>query len=205
MIIKAINPLRMIFWGGLLCLLDLSFGQTRNGTGFKFDILNDAVGALLIYAGVSNLSSLPVHDRYTTAMSFVKVVAALSILDALRAHFVTPYPAPVLFFLQIFGFVTLAAMITFCVAMQWLSISAQLAQSEASWRTTTILFVAIYAIPLGISHVLSIFSMTAGKPFHINLGPAGLLLLPIFLIPIVHFFVSTSRMKNEAELQLHAP
>jgi hypothetical protein len=40
----AVAPLRMIFWGGLLCVFDITFSQTTNGQGFKFDILNDALG-----------------------------------------------------------------------------------------------------------------------------------------------------------------
>lgn len=32
---RAITPLRMIFWGGLLCIFDLTFTETTNGTGFK--------------------------------------------------------------------------------------------------------------------------------------------------------------------------
>ncbi|WP_308494902.1 hypothetical protein, partial [Mycobacterium kansasii] len=38
-----------------------------------------------------------------------------------------------------------------------------------------------------------------GSPFHVDLGPAALLLLPVFGIPLIHFFVSTTRMKTDAE------
>ena len=198
-ITQAITPLRMIFWGGLLCLFDLSFTQTSNGTGFKFDILNDAVGVVMITVGVFRLSSLPVHAKFETAMSFVKVVAVLSILDAICDHVITPLPAPVQLILQLFGIATLAAMITFCVAMRWLSNVARLPHSEASWRTTTNLFVFIYAIPLGLIHLLGMAAIASGTSFNLNVGPLGLLLLPIFAIPIIHLFVSTSRMQREAE------
>ncbi len=202
MITEAITPLRMIFWGGLICLFDLSVTQKSNGTGFKFDILNDVVGAVLISVGVFRLSSLSVHANYETAMSFVKVIAVLSILDSIRDHVVTPLPTPVQLLLQLFGIATLAASITFCVAMRWLSTATRLTLSEASWRTTTILFVCIYAIPLGLIHLLGMASIASGKFFNVNVGPAGLLLLPIFAIPIIHLFVSTSRMRREAELTI---
>ena len=39
------EPAELIFWGGLLCIFDITFGQTTNGRGFRCDILNDAVGA----------------------------------------------------------------------------------------------------------------------------------------------------------------
>jgi hypothetical protein len=28
---RAVKPLRLIFWGGLLCIFDFTFGQTTNG------------------------------------------------------------------------------------------------------------------------------------------------------------------------------
>lgn len=48
---KAVTPLRMIFWGALLCILDFSFSSysSRNGgpaSGFQFDILNDLLGMI---------------------------------------------------------------------------------------------------------------------------------------------------------------
>jgi hypothetical protein len=194
-----ITPLRLVFWGGLICLFDLNFSQTTNGRGFIFDVLNDAVGMILISTGVFRLGSCQVNDRYEKVMLFVKVVAVLATLDAFRAHIITPLPAAVSFVLHILGIANLAAIIAFCYSMKWLSSSTRLTASESSWRTTTMLFIFIYAVPLGIVHLMGAASIVTGTSFSFNMGPAGLLLLPVFAIPIVHLFVSTSRMQREAE------
>jgi hypothetical protein len=200
MIRDAIVPLRMIFWGGLIYLIDISYSYTRNGMGFRFDFVNDVVGTLLITAGVFRLGVLEVDERYNRVMTFVAMVATLSVLDAVRAHFVMPIPPLVRLFLQLYGMVTLAAIIAFCVAMRWLSTTAQLARSAASWRTTTMLFVGCYAFPLGLGYLADIAATATGRPLKINLGPLALLLVPIFVVPIIHLFISTTRMQREAEM-----
>jgi hypothetical protein len=200
----AILPLRFIFWGGLLCVLDFSFSSTVNGSGFKFDVLNDAVGAACIAWGTFKLAPAQVHDRYARVMTFVKIVAALAVLDAIREHFITPYIPPIVGFLvNVFGLVVLAATVAFCIAMRWFCENADLQQAAASWRFTTLLFVFIYVLPLGLFHIAGCIAILTDASFHFDLGPAGLLLLPLFLWPVVHLFISTSRMKRAAAAYVH--
>jgi hypothetical protein len=91
---EAITPLRMIFWGGLLCILDITLNfKTTEGWGFKCDILDDTVGMILITVGVFRLRAIPVHQRYATLMKFVQILSVLNLLDSIRAHFVVPLPA----------------------------------------------------------------------------------------------------------------
>ena len=52
------------------------------------DILNDAVGYTLITIGVFKLSSITVDQRYLRAMTFVKVVAVLSVIGSIHNHFI---------------------------------------------------------------------------------------------------------------------
>lgn len=196
---RAVAPLRLIFWGGLLCVFDLSITWTVNRQGFKFDILNDALGAVLIAIGVCKLAGFSGQPRYVWAMFFVVVVALLSILDTIRAHFILPLPDPVHFALSLFSLVRLVAVVVFCVAMRWLCQEKCLPMSAASWLTTTWLFGIIYLLVLGLFYIAAAGAIVAGTSFNINLGPAGLLLLPVFALPIIHLFVSTSRMKREAE------
>jgi hypothetical protein len=197
-LLEAVTPLRLIFWGGLLCVFDITISSTTNGYGFKFDILNDAVGVLLILIGVVKLMNFSVDQRYDTAMQFVLVVTVVALLDAIRAHFIMPLPNLVSFALSVFGIVRLVAVIVFCVAMCWLCQSRRLPESAASWVVTTWLFVLIYLLPLGFFYLAAAIAIASNTSFNINLGPAGLLLLPVFALPIIHLFVSTSRMKREA-------
>ena len=196
---QAITPLKLVFWGGLLCLFDFTFSTTSGGEGFKFDILNDAVGAVLIAVGVFKLSAISVHARYGRIMTFVKVISVLAVADAVRDHFVLDLSPAAALVLHLFSLAGLAAIVAFCVAMRWFSQEAALNRAVQSWRVTTWLFVIIYAIPLGILQVVHCGALLAGESFFINLGPAVLLLLPVFFAPIVHLFISTSRMKREAE------
>jgi len=196
---RTLSPLRLIFWGGLICVLDITFSETVNGSGWKFDILNDFVGMLMITWGVLQLAEIAVHDRYRTAMSFVKVVAVLSCVDAFHAHFIYDTPPLIAFLLSILGIAAMIATVLFSVAMRWLSVEADLRYSAQSWRTTTFLFVLIYLIPLGLFYCAAAIAIATGTSFNINLGPAGLLLVPVFFIPVIHLFISTSRMGVEAD------
>lgn len=195
----TITPLRLIFWGGLVCVFDFTFSQTVNGEGWKFDIINDFVGMLMITWSVFQLGKIELNDRYLVAMKFVRVVAALSCLDALQAHFIYDSPVIISLLLLVLGVLAMAATVVFCIAMQWLCREADLQRSERSWRTTALLFIFIYLIPLGLFYGASMIAILTESSFNINLGPAGLLLMPVFCIPLIHLFVSTSRMKVEAE------
>ncbi|HUU21641.1 MAG TPA: hypothetical protein VM389_03815 [Phycisphaerae bacterium] len=196
---KAITPLRLVFWGGLLCILDFTVSSTVNGRGFKFDILNDALGMILITVGVFKLGAIPVHRQYHNAMTFVKVMAVIGIVQAVMDHFVLPMPAAIGFLSSLLSLASLAAIVTFCVAMMWFCLEAGLPDVARSWKVTLILFVAIYLIPLGPFNLIAMGALLTGKSFHINLGPLAILLILVFLVPIVHLFISTSRMKRAAE------
>ena len=198
--IKAtITPLRLIFWGGLICIFDLTISQTVNGEGWKFDLINDFVGMLMITWGVHQLRKIDLHDRYRKAILFVTFIAVLSCIEALHGHLVYDTPPLVSFMLSALGAMTMAATVTFCLAMRWLCSEAHLQRSEQSWRTTTVLFVIFYLIPVGLFYCAAAIAIVTETSFSINLGPVGLLLLPVFCIPLVHLFVSTSRMKVDAE------
>jgi hypothetical protein len=196
---QAITPLRMIFWGGILCVFDFTITSTHNAQGLKFDFLNDALGTFLIALGVFRLGSIQVHDRYAGAMRFVQVVSVVAVLDAIREHFVMPLPPAVSFVISVLGFINLVAVIVFCVAMRWFCEQAQLHRSLASWRLTTMLFVVIYLLPLGFFYLAAAWAIATGNSLQIDLGPAALLVLPVFAVPLIHLFVSTSRMRHEAE------
>jgi hypothetical protein len=198
---RAVKPLRLIFWGGLLCIFDITFGQTTNGRGFRCDILNDAVGAFLIAWGVFALAEIHVDERYKRAMTFVKIMSVLAVLNAIRAHFVFNMPPLLSFTLTVYGLASLAAIVVFCIAMRWFCEVAWLPEAAKSWQTTTVLFVCIYAVPLGLFNLASSFAILTGKSFHIDMGPFVFLLLPVFAIPIIHLFISTSRMARSAEAE----
>ena len=195
----AINPLRQIFWGAVLCVVDVTVSQRAGGQGFKLDLLDDAVGTVLIFIGVSALRKIPVHDRYSTVMRFVQIVSFLAILDAIRDHFILRDPDAFAFLGILLSLTALEAIIAFCIAMRWFSDSYGLTAASRSWSVTTTLFQWIYWFPLGLLYSAQLAAILTGRSFRVDLGPAGLLLVPVFMLPLIHFFVSTSRMRQEAE------
>ena len=202
---SAISPLRWIFWGALICLVDLTYSQTVNGVGWRFDFANDAVGVLMILWGTSRLAKIRVHDRYRSALRFVTITAVFSLLDAIQHHFIYDTPAAVALFFSLVGVAEMIGTVVFCVAMRWLSEGAGLQRSAKSWKITTWLFVIIYLIPLGSLSCATAIAIAMRSPFNIQLGPAGLLLVPVFCVPLIHFFVSTSRMKTDAQSPAPGP
>jgi hypothetical protein len=199
---QAVKPLRLIFWGGLLLFLDVTFASTVNGEGFRFDVLNDTLGAVLVTIGVFRLSRLGgsfVHPRFPAAMTFVKAVCVTSIFETALKHFVFTHPAPLSLLFTVLGLAQLAAMVIFCVAMRCLCAAAGLTAAAQSWRTTTILFLVMLALPLGFAYVAGLIATATGESFNVNLGWAVLLIIPLLLVPPIHFFVSTSRMRRAAE------
>lgn len=193
-----LGPLRAIFWGAMLCLIDFTISETAGGEGWRFDFFNDFVGMLTITWAVFRLSAIGVDARYALALGFVKFVAVADCLVALQGHWIYEVPALLSLLIDFQGFLSMAATVIFCVAMQWLSRHGGLERSQRSWRVTTLLFLLIYLLPLGLFHLCSIVATISGKGFHLDFGPAGLLALPVFFIPLVHFFISTSRMRDEA-------
>lgn len=189
---SAVVPLRLVFWGGLICVFDFKI----NG----FDILNDVVGSIMVTIGVFRLGDIEVNDRYSKAMLYAKIIAILCILRAFHSQFTYPVPMVISFLLLVLGLATMVAIVVFCIAMRWFCEEAALRESVRSWRVTTVLFALVYMIPLGLLYLASLAANVTGASFHFNLpGPIALVFIAVLFIPLIHLFISTSRMKNEAQ------
>ena len=199
----VISALRLIFWGGLLCIIDLHFSQTtsRNGveSGFRFDLLNDVFGMILIGLGIRTLSRLDVNRSYAKEMGFIFMACIVGGIVAIDSHFLYEDPALIALLRIGAGMVTLAATLIFCVAMGRVAEKFGLPRSLKSWKTTKVLVIVLWVAPLGLSYTSSIINIIGGGDFSIDLGPMVIPILLLFLWPLVHTFISTSRMKNEIE------
>lgn len=191
---RAATPLRLIFWGGLLVILDFRISTPE----FRFDVLNDFFGMILITVGVFKLAALDETPSYRRGLRFVQVVSVLGTIKAFVGHFVFATEPLWDIGWTLFSLVTLAAIVVFCFTMRLLCRIHGLERPAASWKTTSILFILIYLLPLGAFYVASLVAMLGEKSFNLNLGPAGLFLVLVFVIPLIHLFVSTSRMKRAA-------
>jgi len=195
---STITPLRAIFWGGLLCLIDIYYKQLLNGEGWRFDILSDVVGALMMVWGVYRLSLVRVSGSYLTAVMFVLTIAGLAVVDAVHGHFVYQKPQWLSLLMHIYGIAAYCAYVVFCMAMRTLCRAWGLVESERSWRTTMLLFLFIYLIPLGLLNAVSAIVTLSGKSLSFDIPPVLMVLVVLFIAPWIHLFVSTLRMTREA-------
>jgi hypothetical protein len=195
----AITPLRLVFWGGLICLIDIHSNWNIDGQVWKIDVISDVIGALGIAWGVFRLSMLRVGGWYHFAMASVLVVASIAVLVAVHDHFVYDQPQWVSVALQLAPVVVLIATVVFCMAMRRLNAAAGLEHAERSWRVTTLLVVFISLIPLGVVHAADAVATLRGETSIFQLPNLLVALAVAQIIPLAHFFVSTSRTAREAE------
>lgn len=192
------TPLRQIFWGALICLIDINITSKVNGEGYKFDLLDDTIGMILITLGVFRLSRLNPSRSFNKGMAFVKAVSVLSTIKTVPDHFIFRSAEPWSSLATLLSIAELGALLVFCSAMVSLCRTHGLAEPEASWRRTSLLFLVIYVIPMGLIHVAGLVATMTDKPFRIDVGPIALLYIAVCLIPLIHFFKSTSRMSRAA-------
>jgi hypothetical protein len=198
--LRAIAPLRTVFAGGLLCILNFQIN--------RFDILNNTVGAVFIAVGVFQLGRLSVNDRYATVMLFARVISVLYVFESIRAQVTMATSGAIEILVYIFSLACLAAAILFCLAILWLCQEAGLPRASRSWAVTTILIGVFYGLPLAALTVMGMFA-TVLSPALFDFSaivPPGLavpfiilIIIVLLLTPLIHFFISTSRMKREAE------
>src|SRR4051794_32134242 len=60
----------LVFWGLLICAIDIHFSVRSAGGGFKVDFLHDAIGAFLIVVGALRVRREPVAAANRPAMTF---------------------------------------------------------------------------------------------------------------------------------------
>lgn len=201
---QAIVPLRLIFWGGLLCVLDFSVSNstTINGqitSGFKFDFLNDFLGMLLVTLGIYRLMKFDLDSGYRLNMMIVFAISLVNCLIAFADHFVFDTPMPLALLLALFSLATLVATLLFTTAMIQLADAYGMWESSVSWRFTRLLVIAIWVIPFGVLNLLMLGALLTGRNFHFAIG---FIMIPVLLatvVPLVYLFISTSTMKDEAE------
>jgi len=134
-----------------------------------------------------------------------KPLAVLSCLLALSDNFYWRRPTFFPIAISLNGIAAMFAIVVLCRAMRWLCTEATLVRSAQSWGRTAFLCTIIYLIPIGIFYAVAAerYSRSPrGRTININLGegPETIFFFAVFLVPLIYFFVSTSRMKQEALL-----
>ena len=196
---RAVTPLRLIFWGALICLIDIDLKIRIGGGPSKFDLLDDFVGMILITVGVFRLAALDRGPGYSGPMTFAKIVSSISMIKELLDHWSFETGEAWGFCCSLISFAELAAVLLFCRSMRVLCEWNGLGEAAQSWHTTFMLYVVLYALPLGGLYLFSLIVKLSGKSYNVDVGVAALLFLAVLFVPLIHFFVSTSRMKRAIE------
>lgn len=195
----ARQALGRVFWGTLICVLDFHFSSTVNGSGFRFDVLNDVIGTVLIAWGIGQLAPLLAAPDYTQIMRFCYVVAVIAVLDAMREHIITPWPPPLRMVFIMFGFVSLIAVYCFCGAMRTFCLAGLLLEPAESWNFSRLLFLILNLIPGGILAGLSLLAAASGNRAHFNIGPIAIVLVIAAFVPLIHILISIWRTRRALE------
>ncbi len=200
-VLSAIRPLRLVFWGGLLCVIDappLAFGGP---VPLRLDVLNDAAGMILVAVGVFRLARIRVHppwnDHYGATMRWVRAVAMVGVAEAIVAQIVFSRPPLLEICLAGFRIVQVGTMVLLCLSMRWLCAEAGLPSARRSWDFTTGFFVCVWLIPLGLAFYFDFLALMSGKSSARDLGAAAYVIQAILAAPFVSLYVSTSRIAGE--------
>ncbi len=209
-VLGATGPLRCIFWGALLLVLDLTIWSGR----ISFDVLSDFVGALLIAVGIVHLASIEVDPVYERRLRFVLVIAWLQVLASPPITFFSiNWPRWMVAAGFLFGIASLVALLLFLFSMNRMCRATGLERSTPSWRLTARLVGVVYVVPLGLIYLASIADVAlsgaySGPTLDLDLnrwfhgGPAAcgaLIVLLVVAIPFIHLLVSISRTIHELE------
>jgi hypothetical protein len=192
---EIVPPLRRIFWGGVICAIDLKF-KSRD---FTFDVVNDVLGMILITSGVFRLENVEVTPSYRKAMRFVSLICILSTVKTFADQWVYE-KAPLQEIAWIlYECAEIGAILFFCFSMRLLC--RHLEGPARSWKTTALWFIVFYTIPLGFLQGARLIHLLSSLRRPLDVGPLGFLFL-LSLLPLIHLFLSTSRMRKAAERSL---
>ena len=203
--IQLIRNINLIFWGTLIVIIDFSFSSTTNGTGIKFDVINDFIGSIMIFIGLSKISKIELMDTsFQSNMNFSVIASGIHILYSISDFFIYPIPDFINTLKNLLDLVVGWGLVTFAGAKIILTTQSSLDKSLKKWIMTRNLLLWIYFLPLAVLTVISeITSFVKQYRFNwaIEFGLGGkigfILLVIILLIPIIYWLFTMHMMKME--------
>jgi len=226
---RVIVPCRLIFWGIIICLLDINLGN--------FDTINDFVGMLMLLYGVAALYAVPISHQYRQWMAFPLILTIFGTLFSFFGDVVLPLSStlqtpPNKIILALFilvEYLEIMSIIVFCRCMGDYCMVMNWERVRTSWRYSAqlitygvLILYVILAIPkfffisaLTFFYIGSLPPNINGVQFHSDIGywrasidatvgyTVILLILLVGLVlgiwAFVHFLISLSRMIYAAE------
>ena len=172
------------------------FSQVSGSEGFKFDIVSDVIGMLLIAWGLGQLQPLVFDLHYARLMRFCRIVAVISIIEAVVDHAIFPWPVPFRAAYAIWSLVSLFAVYRFCSAMRIFCFSAGAFDTERTWATSERYILWLALLPGAVTNVLSLLATSAPPRQFSGLAPLGVAVVIAAAIALIHLLMSISRTRN---------
>lgn len=182
--------------------------------GINIDLMNDVIGGILILVGLTSLRPRSTSDLYRWAITAGQVVATVAIMEAALNHYIFEHPRWLAFLVSAFSMCKPLACFVFCLAMIHLCGNLSLLRARSSWKTTALLFLLFYVLPLILFTAAAdtlgfrrfAFSLDGDGASNLVAWGGWLLLVPVGLaLPWLHLFVSTSRMIEERRASVEPP
>jgi len=187
---RTVLALRLVFLGGLLCLLDFNLFIQLGSRRSSVDLLNDLVGVGLVAVGVGILYSFEVDRAYDVLMTVVFAAAGLSLIAAVAVRVRPELRDRAEISARILQLLFLLAIALFPVAMRRLARHARLERSALVWTRAIHFFIWLLVVP-----------MLAAQVAVLLLRPPPIWLMPLLLlyaVPMGFLFYAASVMKREA-------
>jgi hypothetical protein len=195
---ETIVPLRLIFWGTLIVVIDFNINS--------FDLINDFIGMVMITAALGKLCRLPVSKLYHTEMFWNYVISFVATIIDFFGEIITLTIQPItISSFTILGFVSelvllfcLWRCLSFCRCMEEICESKNLSRCSESWQYSRSLIAYGMIVPF-ISFFLFLYTteilniQNQVKEISIVLM---FLVVGLFVWGIIHFLMSVSRMIN---------
>lgn len=197
--------LNLIFWGVLIIIIDLSYWKTTNDSGFKIDLVNDLIGAIMIYNGVSQIGKLKIsRPSYVGQMLVATVAAGIQFFFALADFVIFKSSYAFDLIMSLLSLVVILGGLRFCKAMTTLCEEKSLPKSKERWELSRKLLFWIYWIPSLVGNLLDIclsFANAKRYQWKVDLGlTAGngfVVLIIVFLIPLIFTLYTIYEMRKE--------
>jgi len=185
----------------IIVVLDINYFQTTNGTGFKFDLISDLVGSIIVYVGVIRISKYEVLDfSYRYKMRFVIFAASSQILLSIFDFAIHSMPGFMTSINNLLSILMHCAFIVFCITMATFSEERALGTSRIRWGIARRLFLWLNLITTGVYAILNELYSLGNNPSYslVTVGGFGLVLVFIMMfIPLIYFLTTIHQMKKE--------
>lgn len=170
----------------------------------NLDILNDFLGAILVYRGVRFMKDMVTfNEGYKSAMRIAYISSIIQIFFSFLNFFVFELQGWPLIFKLIINLYIIRGMILFCKGMIIFSNVHHLKKTQPRWDKSRSLFFWTYFIPVGMLTIIEIiFNVLDTTSFYYtSQDELGILftigLCIIFFYPIGYALITINKMKKE--------